>query len=185
MVHVGKLDPDFTGGLGMSFRYKQLSLSTSLYLQLGGKKFLSPAYQTSTMPSEYENLSTELLNRWTPENRNAEFPGLPDYNVIKWITENHWSLPNGETPTMYDMYNYSTARIVSASTLRCNNMSLSYSFPNEWLNHVLHLQSMSIGASVSNLFAINSKDFKGRDAEVATGQQPRTRSCSINLNVAF
>ncbi|MBR1400445.1 MAG: SusC/RagA family TonB-linked outer membrane protein [Prevotella sp.] len=185
MVHVGKLDPDFTGGLGMSFRYKQFSLSTSLYLQLGGKKFLSPAYQTSTMPSEYENLSTELLNRWTPENRNAEFPGLPDYNIVTWNTRNNWSLPNNETATKYEMYNYSTARVVSASSLRCNNMSLNYSFPNEWLKRTFHLQSMSIGASVSNIFAINSKDFKGRDAEVATGQQPRTRSCSFNLNVAF
>lgn len=181
MVNVGKLDPDFTGGLSTSFRYKQFSLSTSLYLQLGGKKFLSPAYQTNTMPSEYENLSTELLNRWTPENTTANFPGLPDYNNATSAVE----LPNGEFITRYAMYNYSTARVVSASSLRCNNLSLSYSFPSEWLKRALRLQSMSVGASISNLFAINSKDFKGRDAEVATGQQPRTRSMSLNLNVAF
>ena len=185
MVHVGKLDPDFTGGLSMSFRYKQLSLSTSLYLQMGGKKFLSPAYQTTTLPSEYENLSTELLNRWTPQNRNAEFPGLPDYNAVTWVTRTHFSLPNGETPSLYEMYNYSTARVVSASSLRCNNMSLSYSFPSEWLKRHLHIQALSLSAGITNLFAINSKDFKGRDAEVATGQQPRTRSCSLGLNVSF
>lgn len=180
MVYAGKLDPDFTGGLGLSFRYKQFTLSTSLYLQLGGKKFLTPAYVSTTLASEYENMSSELVNRWTPENKNVQFPGLPDYNV-KSI-----ALPNGNTyANVYEMYNYSTARIVSASSLRCNNLSLSYSVPSAWAKKVLRLQSISMGASVTNLFAINSKDFKGRDAEVATGQQPRTRSVSFNMSVAF
>lgn len=180
MVYAGKLDPDFTGGLSMSFRWKDLTLSTSLYLQLGGKKFLSPAYASIQLPSDYENLSTELLNRWTPDNPNAEFPGLPDRMI------QNTQLPNGSTyANVYEMYNYSDARVVSASSLRCNNLSLSYAVPFEWVRRNLHLQSVSFGGSITNLFAINSKDFKGRDAEVATGQQPRTRSVSLNLNVVF
>ncbi len=182
MVYAGKLDPDFTGGLGMSFRYKQFSLSTSLYLQLGGKKFLTPAFISTTLPSEYENMTSELLNRWTPDNVNAELPGLPDYN----ITLHNVALPDGKTNVnLYEMYNWSTARVVSASSLRCNNMSLSYTLPNKWVNKTLRMKSLSFGASITNLFSINSKDFKGRDAEVATGQQPRTRSMSINVNAAF
>ena len=182
MVYAGKLDPDFTGGLGMSFRYKQFSLSTSLYLQLGGKKFLTPAFVSTTLPSEYENMTSELLNRWTPDNVNAELPGLPDYN----ITTHNVALPDGKTyVNLYEMYNWSTARVVSASSLRCNNMALSYTLPNKWVTKALRMKSLSFGASITNLFSINSKDFKGRDAEVATGQQPRTRSMSINVNAAF
>ena len=159
MEYVGKHDPDFTGGLGMSFRYKQFTLSTSLYLQLGGKKFLSPAFQSLQLPSDYENMSTELLNRWTPDNPSATLPGLPDKQV------GSIALPNGSTyANVYEMYNYSTARVVSASSLRCNNLGLSYSFPSEWIQRTLRLQSMTLGASFTNLFAINSKDFKGRDA---------------------
>jgi len=82
MRYAGKLDPDFTGGLTMSFRYKQLSLSTNFYLQVGGKKFLMTAYESQTLPSEYENLSSELNNRWKPGDTNAKFPGLPDKNVV-------------------------------------------------------------------------------------------------------
>lgn len=61
----------------MSFRYKQLSLSTCFYLQIGGKKFLKTAYESQTLPSEYENLSSELNERWRPGDMDAKFPGLP------------------------------------------------------------------------------------------------------------
>jgi len=179
MVYAGKLDPDFTSGLGLSLRWKDLSISTSLYLQLGGKKFLSPAYESTMMPSEYENLSTELLNRWTPTNTSAEFPGLPNGTIA------NVQLPNGSYANVYQMYNYSDKRVVNASSLRCNSLALSYSFPYEWVKNNLHVKSLSLGASISNLFSIVSSDFHGRDAEVATGQQPRTRSVSLNLNVSF
>ncbi len=179
MECVGKLDPDFTGGLNMSFRYKQLSLSTNFYLQLGGKKFLAQAYESSILPTEYMNLSTELLNRWTPTNVSAAFPGLPDHALT------NIKLPNGSYSTLYEMYNYSTARVVSASSLRCNSISLSYNVPDQWLRKHLHVKSLSLGASVNNIFSIVSKDFHGRDPEVATGQQPRTRSASLNMNVSF
>ena len=39
MKYMGTLEPDFTGGVSMSFRYKSLSQSSSFNLQIGGKKF--------------------------------------------------------------------------------------------------------------------------------------------------
>ena len=86
----------------MGFRYKDLSLNTSLYLRVGGKTFLQSAYQSTYLPSEFENLTNELVNRWTPENTNSSLPGLPDINVKSQ------QLPNGEYATVYQMYNYST-----------------------------------------------------------------------------
>lgn len=181
MQYVGKLDPDFTGGLSTSFRYKLFTLSANFYLQMGGKRFLQEAYASSVLPNEYENLSSELNYRWRPGDTNAIFPGLPD----KDIANNSILLPNGTTyATLYEMYNYSTARVVSATTLRCNSISFSYSFPQQFA-HKLKCQSLSLSASVANPFAFVSKDFHGRDAEVASGQQPRTKSYSFNLSVSF
>ncbi len=179
MKYAGKLDPDFTGGLSMSFRYKQLSLSTSFYLQLGGKKFLKTAYESSTLPSEYENLSSELNERWKPGDTDARFPGLPDKNVLNFLLPNKTSYSNE-----YEMYNYSNARVVNASSLKCNSISLNYFLPEKMAKSV-GCKSIGIGASISNPFTIASKDFKGRDPEVATGQQPLTSSYSFNLNVTF
>ena len=179
MEYAGKLDPDFTGGLSMSFRYKQFSLSTNLYLQLGSKKFLADAYQSTTLPSEYENLSSELNGRWRPGDTDAQFPGLPDVNVTNSL------LPDTKTyANEYTMYNKSNARVVNASSLKCNNLSLSYFFP-EKITKQLYCKGISMSASVSNLFTIASKDFKGRDPEVAMGQQPQTSSFSFNLSVTF
>ena len=137
------------------------------------------AYGSQTLPSEYENLSSELNKRWRPGDTNAKFPGLPDKNVVNIL------LPDTKTYTnVYEMYNYSNARVVNASSLKCNSISLSYSFP-ERLAKLLWVKYVSVGASISNPFTIASKDFKGRDPEVATGAQPITSSYSFNLNVTF
>ena len=86
MKYAGKLGPDSTGGLTMSFRYKQLLLCQPVfYLQVGGKKFLMNAYESQTLPSEYENLSSELNTRWRPGDTDARFPGLPDKNVVNFL----------------------------------------------------------------------------------------------------
>ncbi|WP_163713293.1 SusC/RagA family TonB-linked outer membrane protein [Mangrovibacterium lignilyticum] len=182
MVYAGKADADFNGSISNSFRYKQLSLSASMYLQLGGKKFLNPPYQSSTMPTEYENLSAELNERWTPSNTNASLPGLPD----QYVYNNAVELPgtNDQYAFLYDMYTYSTDRVVNASSLRVNYLSLSYNL-SEKLCNKLNCKAVSLGLGVSNVFSIVSKDFHGRDPEVATGNQPRTRSYSLNLNVNF
>jgi len=181
MTYVGKMDPDFTSGLGMNFRYKMLTLSSSFYLQVGGKKFLAPLYAlTNNLPTEYQNLSRELLDRWTPSNPAASIPALPDSSSPTI------ALPNGAglRPTAFEMYNYSTDRVVSASTLRCNSLNLSYALSQSFIQR-LKLKNAFLGAGVSNVFAINSKDFKGLDAEVASGSQPRTRTFTINLNLSL
>jgi hypothetical protein len=82
------------------------------------------------------------------------------------------------------MYNYSDARVVNASFLRCNNISLSYTVPGERLKH-LPVKNLSLTASVSNPFIIVSKDFKGMDPEVATGNQPISHTYSLNVNISF
>src|SRR5581483_513456 len=181
MKYMGKIDPDLISGISMGFRYKKFTLNTSFYLQLGGKRFRAPAYRLTTyLPSEFENLSKELVNRWTPGNTNAAFPGLHDKNVGNGIL-----LPNNKTYTnVYEMYNYSSARVVSASTLRCNSINVSYSLPAALITK-LRMKNASVGAGVTSPFAIVSKDFKGIDAEVATGGQPRTRTYTLSISTSL
>jgi len=182
MKYMGKMDPDVSSGISMVFRYKRLTLSTDFYLQLGGKKFLSPAYKLTTyLPSEFENLSRELLDRWTPDNTTASFPGLPDKNVQNSIVnfQNKKSSAN-----IYDMYNYSSARVVNASTLRCNSINISYMLPAKLITRA-RLKNATVGAGVTSPFAIVSRGFRGIDAEVATGGQPRTRVYTLNVSTSL
>ena len=126
-------------------------------------------------------MTNELVGRWTPDNPNSNFPGLPDKGVVSTL------LPDGSTyATVYQMYNYSMDRVVDASSLRCNAISFSYSFANTWLQKChIPVKSLSLSGTINNIFTIHSGDFKGRDPEVAMGHQPRTRSFSMNLNVSF
>jgi hypothetical protein len=82
------------------------------------------------------------------------------------------------------MYNNSSARVVDASTLRVNNVNLSYTLPAR-ITTMMKAKTINAGLGISNVFAWVSKDYKGRDAEVATGAQPRTRSYSIRLAASF
>lgn len=74
--------------------------------------------------------------------------------------------------------------VVSASSLQCNSLSLSYALPDKFVKSMM-CKNINVSANVTNLFSIVSKDFKGRDAEVATGQQPRTRTYTLNVGVTF
>ena len=191
LVPAGKLDADFTAGLNTSFRYKNLYLSANFYLSTGNQKFLASPYSEDnvfggesarTMASEYTNLSTQLLDRW----RN---PGDEKWTNIP-------VLPNPETTAaFYPFYNeytalypyeawaYSDIRVVDAWYLRCNNISLSYQVPEKLTKGFA--QSVSLSASVSNPFQIVSKDFLGRDPEVASGQQPLSRNYTLSVSVSF
>ena len=181
MKHMGKLDPDFTSGLSMGFRFKDLSLSSSFYLSVGGKKFLAPMYAAemyNDTPNEYNNLPKDLVKRWRkPGDENyTNIPSLPQKGE-KGIT-----LPNS-SEYFAKVYNYADIRVVNASYLRCNNISLSYNLSKGWIKKFA--QNIKLSFNVSNPFIIVSSEFKGRDPEVATGSQPITRNYSFSVNLSF
>ena len=191
MKYAGTLDPDFTGGLQTTFRYKTFSLSSNFNLNIGGKRFLNKLYQgnmsRSSLPAPENNLSKEYTNRWRKPGDHliTNIPAIPSPNAPQYTDPG--SLNDGIYARVlyaYDMYDNSDARVVNASFLRCNVLSLSYSFTQRILDQ-LQIRNLSLSATISNPFKIVSKEFKGIDPEVATGSQPLTRNYSLNLNINF
>ncbi len=182
MAYAGKMEPDFTTGLSLSIRYKTFSLSSGLYLSLGNQQFMAPPMESfSSIPSEYENMSTEWLDRWRKpgDEKYTNVPSLPDKrtNALKW------QAPDTDQMYPYQMYAYSDVRVVDAWYIRCGSISCSYTMPEKLLPN--GLQNMSFSFSLSNPFQIRSKDFKGRDPEVALGGQPLQRAISLGVSVSF
>jgi TonB-linked SusC/RagA family outer membrane protein len=191
MQYAGKLVPDFEGGIGTTLRYKTLTLATSFNVNIGAKKFLYNMFNGTTLPSAYDNLPKEFTGRWRKPGDEllTNIPGIPGNIETQTGVSNDFqhprvTLPAGTNESRYNMYNYSTARVVNASFLRCNSNSLSYSVPQEFIRK-LSLKNLLLTASVSNPFIIVSKDFKGMDPEVATGKQPISHTYSLNVNVSF
>ena len=192
MKYMGSIEPDFSGGFSTTFRYKSFALSTSFNINLGGKRFLAPLFDsglTNNIPSAYDNLSKDLLNRWRQPGDEAKtnIPTLPSYissSTSPSVTAYQALLPNGSREYLHALYNYSDVRVVDGSYMRCNNIMLTYNFPSKLLNR-WKMKNLGITASVSNPFTIHSSDFKGLDPEVATGSQPLIRTYTLTVNIGF
>lgn len=182
MKYMGKLDPDFTAGLSTSFKYKDLTLSASFNLQIGGKKFLAPMFDAdmqNNTPFEYNNLPKDMVDRWRKpgDELYTNIPSLPVYGLDRVTLTSQTKEYN------YVMYNYTDERVVNASFLRCNNITLSYNLSKGWIKKIA--QNMAFTFAVSNPFMIVSKDYKGKDPEVATGSQPLSQNYTLSLNLSF
>jgi len=167
----------------MGFRFKDLTLSSSFYLSVGGKKFLAKMFDsdmTNSTPYEYNNLPKDLTKRWRQpgDEKYTDIPSLPEYKKASASV----NLPSASAFS-YELYNYSDIRVVNASYLRCNNISLSYNLSKGWIKKFA--QNMGVSFSVSNPFIIVSKDFKGKDPEVATGSQPLSQNYTFSVNLSF
>ena len=187
MKYMGKMEPDFTGGLSMSIRYRNLSLSGGFTLSLGGKRFLHSLFQSKnfpySLPSAYDNYSKDFVNRWkkSGDEKSTNIPSIPSVGTGNV----NISFPGGNlVSNVYEMFDYSDARVVDASFFRCNNLTLTYNLPQNLVKYMT-LKAVSISGSVSNPFMIVSKDYKGVDPEVATGGQPLARNYSVRLNITF
>lgn len=182
MKYMGKLDPDLSAGLTTSFQYKNIRVSSSFTLQVGGKKFLSNLYSSDITNlsglNEYQNLPKDLVDRWRKpgDELNTNIPVLPQRNNVSRDVA-------GRTLTWMQMYNYSDIRVVNASFLRCQNINISYSMPEKLIRN--WAGGMSLSFTMSNPFIIASKDYKGKDPEVASGRQPITRTYNFGLSVNF
>ena len=87
----------------------------------------------------------------------------------------------------WQMYNDADMRVVSGNFMRCNSLSLSYSFGKNVLEK-LRLSSLYMSLGVSNPFVIKAKGLQGRDPEQLTmgsGTIPPQQTYSFSLNVTF
>ena len=132
----------------------------------------------NSTPYEYNNLPKDLVNRWRKpgDEKYTNIPSLPEFGKASVDL-------SSSSAYSYELYNYTDIRVVNASFLRCNSISLSYNLSKGWIKKFA--QNMGFTFSVSNPFMIVSKDFKGKDPEVATGSQPLSQSYTLGVNLSF
>ena len=183
MVYAGTLEPKFTMGLNMVFRWKRFSFPLNVYVSRGNHQFLASPYSNGyMMPYEYQNASSELNDRWRQPGDEVmtNIPSIP-------VGENCRPLYPFEdgTTALYplDAWKYSDARVVSAWYVRFNDLRLTYDLPDKWIKGLA--KRVAISFTATNPLQFKSKDFKGRDPEVATGQQPRSQNYTLGINMSF
>ena len=195
LVYSGDSEPRVSGGISTTVRYKRFTLNAMFNYQLGHYKRLNPFITSSnngmlSIPGADMNASTELLTRWQQpgDETHTRIPALStrDEDVSQYLPDNSLSLGNYGAVYRYSLYNRSTERVVSASHLRCNRISLNYQ------TRISRITEINLGITVTNPFIIKNRRLGDQDPEVMsmnadsyTPTMKRQQNYSISAEFIF
>ena len=150
--------PKIYGGFGTSFYAYGFDLSIQFSYQLGGK-YYDGTYQSMmlTQSSAGSAIHKDILNAWTPENRNTDVPRLDGDNTV------------GQTAV--DRF------FVNSNYLSINNVTVGYTFPKKWTDKI-RLGSLRIYVAGENLGVVTAR--KGIDPRYSMGIGSYTSGSGLN-----
>lgn len=135
--------PDLVGGINNSITFKNIDFSALLSFSLGGQILDNDYIQlmhNGNNPGR--TWSTEMLNRWTPENTETDVPRLTTDN-LSWTS--------------------SSSRFLYRGTYaRLKNVSVGYSLPQDLVSR-LNIGNLRVFALAENLFTFYG--HQGMDPE--------------------
>lgn len=153
-------NPFFSSGISLNLSYKAFSLNTSINARFGGKVFYDSKARNA--PTKNRNVISVWEDRWSPENNGGKFPRFDDPTISK--NSDFWA--------------------VDGTTIRINNMTLSYNVPLKTVQR-LGLGSVRIMATGNNLWTLVNP-LKYKDPYTSSAYDyPMLRTISLGLNVNF
>ncbi len=153
-------NPDWYGGFGSTFTYKNFQLDFLIEAVIGGDKI---NYYLPTMNSAGDS-NAVAVNYWTPTNPNGNYP-MPD-------PTNKYSL-------------FANAfRIQDASYVTIRNVSIGYNLPKKYLDQIGFLKGLNIYARGNNLYYF-TKMKDTYSPENNFGTYPITRILTLGLKATF
>ena len=167
--YMGSATPKTTFAFTLGMTWKKLSFS-AMFQGVGGAKSLYVGkYMLLSDVEGNFNRSSGILNAWSPTNTGSDIPRLSKND------------PNGNFTTASDWY------LENASYLRLKNITLSYTFPKQWLQKA-QIENARLSLSCENVATITG--YSGFDPEVGIngiGQNryPISRTFSLGLNFNF
>ena len=173
--YLGPVLPTFYGGLDNTFRYKGIDLG--IFFQYSGGNYIYNGTKAGLHDQRFWNNSTDIKNRWTAENTNAEWPRLVYGDNVS----------NGSSIVM-------SQNVERGDFIRLRNVSLGYTFPTKFVNG-LKLSNVRVYAQVQNA-ALFTK-YSGIDPEISVNGGSnlapgvdrnsigQARSYTAGINVSF
>ena len=156
LVYEGPTEPTSYGSLGNVIKYKGFRLNVFITYSYGNVVRLYPSFKANY--SDFYSMPQEFQNRWMVPGDELK-TDIPVILTKRQVTE------DSNMASLYNAYNYSTARVAKGDFIRMKEISLSYDFPKQWLVP-LHLSDLSVKLQATNLFLIYSdKKLNGQDPE--------------------
>ena len=166
--YAGTSLPDVTGGITNTLSYKEVELSFVFAYSLGGKVLDADYIQLlSGAVAPGRNWSTELLSRWTPNNRNTNVPRFTT-DDLAWTSTS--------TRFLYD-----------ATYARLKTVTLGYNIPTQLLSRI-GIRTAKVYGLAENLLTFYG--HKGMDPEQSIEgttyyQYPQMKTISVGLQVGL
>jgi TonB-linked SusC/RagA family outer membrane protein len=190
---LGKVNPDWRGGFGSMFKYKNISLNMQFSYQMGGHRFSVTdgilSYQgklKNSLEGRYDGLVAEGVNVVTT---NAD--GSTECQVNNAITSSIYTYYQAIT---LDRYN-GEAHTYSTSFLKFKEARLEYNLPAKICNKTKILQGATLAIFATNIFCWDKWPQFDPEAGMLTGTNvfngieagafPMTRTQGINLRLSF
>ena len=170
---IGNAQPDFFGGLTNRLRWRGFELNVFFQWSYGNDILNYNRFELE-LPTGGQNVSAELVDRWTPENPDAEYPRATRQRAIL----------------------FSDRQLEDGSYLRIKNLTFGYTFPGlvgqsgiEWLS------ALKVYVSTQNLWTLTN--YSGFDPEVSRygatnlnlgedyGVYPTAKTVMLGLNLTL
>ncbi|MDA7501872.1 SusC/RagA family TonB-linked outer membrane protein, partial [Chitinophagales bacterium] len=142
ITSIGDPWSDHIIGASLSAQFKGFDFSAILSAQLGHDIYRT--YERSDIT--YSNYQSIWLDRWTPDNTDAEFPRLVSNDPN-----------NNQRPSSF--------YVEDGSFVRLRNLQVGYTFPSAWTDKA-QIKKLRLYVSVNNLFTITN--YQGFDPEIGT-----------------
>lgn len=199
LVPSGRREPDITGSINNTFTYKQWRLSSTLLYNLGAKTRLFRLFDgVSNGGSAFnsdKNIHKDFLNRWQKpgDENHTTIPSVMGMgNDSYYFNNSHWSSAEWSgapiaTGSYWEMYDYSTARVVSANYLKLSSLSLTYEFDRKMLDR-MGLNRLAITLSGYNLHTWCDSALRGQtptQGGFTEVQLSDTPSYTLGLTINF
>ena len=124
------------------------------------------------------NLNRDILDRWTPENKDGKFPAL--------ATPNRNPADYRAFTDKRNLYNSLDIWVKKLSYVRLQNIRLAYHIPSEWL-HKVNIGGATVGLEARNLFVFGSsyKNYMDPESMGNLYSTPIPKSVTFNLSLNF
>jgi len=160
--YLGHSNPTWFGGFNNTFTYKNFDLSLFLTFA-GGHKVYNRTRQENGTTQQYANGYRELLNAWTPENRNTDVP-------ILWA---------GQTARINQTNHLNSRFLEDGKFLRAQNITLGYRIPKT-VTERLRIENVRIYGQIQNAFVLTK--YTGVDPELGSSVTTN-RQASLDYNI--
>ncbi|MEH0153515.1 TonB-dependent receptor [Limibacter armeniacum] len=172
ITDVGSPLPTFEYGFNVGLNYKGFDLSM-FFQGVSGNKILNVNAYEMEAPNSGFNVSSDLLNAWTPTNTGTDIPR----NV---------QVDNNNNYMMSDRF------LENGAYFRMKNIQIGYELPKATLSKI-NFSKMRIYLNADNLFTIT--DYKGYDPEIVPsnaltqgidyGRYPMYQTFTAGVQVTF